>query len=88
MPHPDLLPHLDVRKTHDPRSQLPSKTQGVQDDERRVSKPLQHRGAHTRDAQGVERVSSGTGKKNRAGAQRAQRARAAQSKKSKASKST
>lgn len=49
--------HLDVRQTHDPCSQLSGEAQGVQDYERRVSKPLQHRGAHARDAQGIERVS-------------------------------
>lgn len=53
--------HLDVRQPHDPHSQFSSEAHGVEQNEGGVSKPLQHRGAHARDAQGVERV-SGAGK--------------------------
>lgn len=55
-PAPKLSYHLDVRQSHNPCAQLPGEAQGIKDDESRIPKPLQRRGAHARDAQGVERV--------------------------------
>lgn len=49
--------NLDVRQANDPRPQLAGEAQGVEEDESRVPEPLQHRGAHARDVQGVERIS-------------------------------
>lgn len=56
--------HLDVRQPHDPCSKLSGEAQGVQHYEGRVSKPVQERGAHPHDAQGVERVSGGREREN------------------------
>ncbi len=42
--------HLDVRQPHDPHPQLSGEAHGVEQNEGGVSKPLQRRGAHARDA--------------------------------------
>lgn len=54
--------NLDVRQANDPRPQLAGEAQGVQEDESRVPEPLQYRGTHARDVQGVERISRWAGR--------------------------
>ena len=54
-----------MRHPHDPCSELAREAQRVEGDKRRVSKPMQHRRAHARDAQGVERVPEASGSRVR-----------------------